>query len=808
MSEGGFLLAPLDGWAVALERVPDPVFAGKMLGQGIAIDPTGAMLVAPCAGEVLTIHAGRHALTLRSDDGVELLIHIGIDTVELGGDGFAPLVAEGARVAAGDPLIRFDLDRLVQRAPAVVTPILVTGKGISVEPLASGRVAAGEPLLRWTRDAAQAEAEAGGDVVTRRATVALPHGVHARPAARIGAAAKGFAIVLARGDKQAPADSAVRLLGLAIAAGDEIVISGYGAGVERALDAIAAILGEHEIDELASEPPAPGGTLPAATGGTILNGVRAARGIAFGLVHRLQAAQRVGDDQAGDPLTEQHRFDAALDAVRARLRANGGVFEAQAALLEDDELVAAVRAGIDAGHSAPAAVRAALGAAAASLEANGNRRIAERAADVRDVERQLVSDMTGASAPAAAEVAPGSILLADELLPSDVAALDPARVAGIVLARGGPTSHAAIIAAGKAIPMAVAFGDSLATIADGTLVGLDADRGTLEVDPPGERVTAYREALAARAESRASARAAAASPCRTADGQRIELFANLGGLADAELAVAEGAEGCGLLRTEFLFLDRASPPTREEQRTQYQAIADTLGERPFVIRLLDIGGDKPAPYAPIPAEENPALGQRGIRFALANPALLDDQLAAIRAVVPTGRARIMVPMVSSVDELDAVIERVGPGFEVGVMIETPAAAMIAPALSRRAAFLSIGTNDLTQYALAMDRGNAAIAASLDSLHPAVLALIAATCRGASTSGIPVAVCGDLAADPLGVPLLIGLGVTELSVPAGRLGDTRAAVARLSLADARALAGQALDCESAAAVRRLVEERGW
>jgi phosphoenolpyruvate-protein kinase (PTS system EI component) len=346
----------------------------------------------------------------------------------------------------------------------------------------------------------------------------------------------------------------------------------------------------------------------------------------------------------------------------------------------------------------------------------------------------------------------------------------------------------------------VAFGDPLVALEDGRVIVLDADRGLIDPEPDQDAQSQVRDTIARRKAEMEAARTAQ-GPCRTLDGSRIEMFANLGSVGDAEAAVKEGAEGCGLLRTEFLFLERATAPTREEQARDYQAIADALGDRPMIVRLLDVGGDKPAPYMDLPVEENPALGLRGIRVALADPRLLEDQVGAILSVRQP--CRIMAPMVASLSELEAVravVERQGGKAEVGVMIETPAAAISADILARKADFFSIGTNDLTQYTLAMDRGNAAVAAGVDGLHPAVLRLISTTCDGAGRHDTPVGVCGSLAADRLAVPILLGLGVTELSVPPARVAAIKALVGKLDIARCRAAAMQALALPSAAAVR--------
>jgi phosphoenolpyruvate-protein phosphotransferase len=516
-------------------------------------------------------------------------------------------------------------------------------------------------------------------------------------------------------------------------------------------------------------------------------------------------------DVGEGPEAERAKLDLALDQVRSEMRAGtakpgpaAAITAAQLALLEDPALAESAYTEVAQGKSAAAAWRAATEAQAAILTASGDRRIAERAEDLRDIEGRVLSALLGVQA-SETHMPDGAILCADELLPSQIVLLDPTKVRGIALVRGGPTSHAAILAAGMGLPMAVAFGAPLDDVADGTTLILDADCGRLDPDPPSDRLDDARSKLERRSAAEAAARATGNALCHTSDGMRIEVFANLGSLADAEAAVAEGAEGCGLLRTEFLFLERATPPSEAEQTAQYQAIANALGDRPLIVRLLDVGGDKPAPYLDLPTEENPALGQRGIRVGLARTELLETQIRAILAVRPTGRCRIMAPMVASLAELETVaviVDRLG-GAELGVMVETPAAAMTADLLARKASFLSIGSNDLTQYALAMDRGNAAVAAGVDGLHPAVLRLIARTCEDARKHGTLIAVCGGLAADPLAVPILLGLGVRELSVPPARIAATKALVGQLTLAACQALATEALALDSAAAVRAFV-----
>ncbi len=833
------MTAPLAGWLTTLAAVPDAVFADRMLGEGVAIDPIGDILHAPCDAVLLSIHAARHALTLRAANGAELLIHLGIDTVGLAGAGITPLVEPGAKVRRGDPLLSFDLDALVCGARAVVTPVILTDLDrFAVEVVAGeGMVAVGDPLFRVVARVGAQDAsfprEGGGPGATsgvlynpglprsrengdirRDVTVMLAHGIHARPAAALSAAVRDMAatVTLVHGDRRATTTSVVALLGLGVPHGAVVGIEAQGADAATAVDAVARLLLDDTPEPVAA-PRAPSASPTIDAPG--LRGVAAAPGLAIGPARWLRAEDIVVPEHGAGIDVELRALDVAVAFVRVDLTiggsatgTKGAVIAAHAALLDDPALLDAARGHIRAGRSAAAAYRDAVDAQAATLRASGDARIAERADDLRDIEHRVLRAILGLPDDAL-RIAPGGILLARELLPSQVIALDPAAVAGIVLAEGGPTSHVAILAAGMGLPMAVAFGDALNDVAEGAMLVLDADCGMLAVDPPEAELVQARAAVARRSAEEAAARATGGVLCHSADGRRVEIFANLGSVADARTAVCEGAEGCGLLRTEFLFLDRTDPPGVAEQAADYQAIGDVLGDRQLIVRLLDVGGDKPAPYLSIAPEENPALGLRGIRVALARPEILDAQLRAILSVVPQGRCRIMVPMVASVAELDAVkaaVERlrdtlgIAAPIAVGAMVETPAAALCADLLASRAAFLSIGSNDLTQYALAMDRGNPAVAAGIDGLHPAVLRLIAATCDGAGGHDCPVGVCGGLAADPLAVPILLGLGVTELSVPPARIAATKALVARLSLPACRLHAAAVIGLSSAQAVR--------
>lgn len=810
------IASPLAGWATPLAEVPDPVFAERMLGDGIAVDPVEGRLVAPGDGVLVSVHPAGHAVTLRLDAGPELLIHIGLDTVALGGAGFEPRVREGERVRAGDVLIAFDLDRLARTAKSLVTPVVVTN-GAAYELVSAVRdraVAAGEPLLE-VRATGGGETAAVSGPATASRTLQLPlaYGLHARPAARLAALANaqnGAIEIVAPDGRAASARSAVAMLALALPHGASVTVRG---GDAAGVDAVAALLesgmGEYLAPGPAAAPAAPA-TLPPSLGGTV-----AVPGAAIGPAFRLRQIEAAVTEQGAGIEAEALALAQAQDHVRTALRAeaagdsaHAGIAAAHLAFLDDPELDAASRAAITAGKSAGFAWKQAIARHIDALRAAANGRFAERVDDLVDLERRMLGALLGeATLP---RPPAGAILVADELLPSQLTALADAGLAGVATAKGGATSHVAIIAAGLGLPMLTSLGAALGLVEDGTMLAIED--GRLAIAPGATEIASLHARTAARAARRRAAAAHAHAPAITADGARIEVFANLGSLADARAAVAEGAEGCGLLRTEFLFLDRAAPPGEEEQRQACQAIADALGPRPLIVRTLDIGADKPASWLPMAREENPALGLRGVRLQLARPELLDTQLRALLGVRVQAPLRIMLPMVADRAELLAAREalareadRMGVAApELGIMVETPAAALTAATLAADAAFFSIGSNDLGQYTLARDRTNAAVAGGLDGLHPAVLRLVAETVRGGAAHGRWTGVCGGLAAEPAAVPLLLGLGVTELSTPVAAVAETKALVRTLNLAACRALAVQALAAPDAAAVRALVD----
>lgn len=823
--------APLAGIVGAIEQVPDPVFAQKIVGDGLAIEPLSDRVVAPFDGKVVAVAPTGHSITLQSDGGIELLIHVGIDTVALDGQGFTALVSPGDSVATGDALIALDLDHIARSAPSLSTPIVVTTPGAAIRPVVKvGPISAGDLLFEVERpDGAAARAE-GGEQSTAHVLAILPdgHGIHARPAARISALARDFDGLVQIGcrHRRADAKSVTSLLALGAVAGDHLDIRVIGADPRAFAVRLAEIIAQGEADDDRGAPSVADADVaetPLRPGQ--IRAVRAAPGLAVGPVFHVGDADVAITAEAGEPDEELRRLDEAKARLTQRLaaqasRPDGGsaaaaIASAHIALIDDLALNEKVAKLIGDGVAAPLAWRQVSRQEEESLRVTGVARVAERAIDLRDIERRLLAELAGNTPGAdAVDVPGGAIVVAADLPPSFLLERNGAEIGGILLGAGGATSHLAILAAARAIPMLVAAGEEAAALTDGALVILDADRQAVETAPDAERIADVRAELTARDARSAGARARAGQDCVMADGRRIEIFANLASADDARHAIGVGAEGCGLLRTEFIFAECDAPPTEDWQAGVYAEIAAALDGRPLIIRTLDAGGDKPLRCLPFPAEDNPALGMRGIRFAMQRPDILKTQLRAMVRGVPAAQLRVMLPMIVDPGELRAVRAMlddirhdlgVAAPIALGAMIETPAAAILADAIAVEADFLSIGSNDLAQYALAMDRGNPGLSARVDALHPAVLRLIGAAAEGAGKHGRWFGICGGIASDPDAAALLIGLGCDELSSVADAIPHIKDRVRTLDPAACRRLARRACALDSAAAVRALLEE---
>jgi multiphosphoryl transfer protein len=689
-------------------------------------------------------------------------------------------------------------------------------------------------------------------------------GLHARPAALVVRTAARFdaAVTIAnvtagRGPVGSGSLNAVATLG--VRHGDEILLQASG---PQALEALAALsklaaedFGDPPAADCARERPLPSkqadlaaaassrGLRPAGPGttsgppprpapGSVLHGLGAAPGIATGEARTLQlAAVEIPDRPSRDPDAEWAALLQAIAAARAdigRARASvagragayeAAIFDAHLLFLEDDALLGPARDGVFRdGLNAARAWAEAVSAAAAAWEALDDRYLRSRAADLRSIGEQVLGRLL--ASPDRQIVAGPGILVAPDLTPAQIAALVQSKIVAVACAFGGPTSHAAILARALGIPAVVALSPALLGVAEGTPLSLDGEAGTVVVDPAPITLEAARRGRASWMRQEAAAREGAHLPAVSRDGLTVEVTANVAGPRDLAAALAAGADGVGLLRTEFLFLEAGCLPTEDEQESAYRDMAVGLAGRPLTVRTLDAGADKQLPYLPLAQEDNPFLGLRGIRLGLRYPDLLADQLRAVLRVAADHPLRVMFPMVSEAGELQRALEiltatrksllcagvKVPDRLETGIMVEVPAAALMADVLAQQVDFFSVGTNDLAQYALAADRGNADVAALADAMHPAVLRLIDRVARAAAAGGRRMALCGELAGDPLGVPLLLGLGVGELSMAPARIPLAKQTVRLTHAGAAQQLAQAALNAASADEVRRLCRAR--
>jgi phosphocarrier protein FPr len=831
--------SPLSGPVVPLEEVPDPVFAQRMAGDGLAIDPLDRRVLSPCSGKVAQVHRKRHAVTVATDEGVEILIHIGIETVSLDGEGFQVRVSEGQRVSKGDLLIEFDADLIARKAKSLITVVLVANNDRfqPTNPFKGLAEASTTPLfLVHAKDQHVQEVAPTVDHLLPRVesgpiVVGAEHGIHARPAALLADTARRYKSVVEivrSSGRAADAKSVVALLGLEVERGDSIRIVARGADANEAVETLSsaarAAFGREEGEP--SAPPAAKVAIPTSVASGqdepgVLRGVSASPGLAIGRVTKLVRPVVQVEEYAADSAVERQQLHEAVAATRSDIEAESAeagesqseILLAHRIILEDPLLVTEAEKWIGLGKSAGWAWQAAARSCEERIRSLKSGLLAGRAADIEDVAQRVLWRLAGVEAQLP-ELTDQSILVAEDLAPSILISLDRAKLAGFATVRGGPTSHVAILARSMGIPAVAGLPIAALALPEDQELVLNGDDGLLETKPTNERIEKIRAIRRQREALRVESQKTAHEQAATRDGTRIEVAANIGGAAEAQEAVKMGADGIGLLRTEFLFLDRAEPPTEEEHLAEYLAITGALGDRPLIIRTLDLGGDKLPSYFPQIHEDNPSLGIRGVRLALERADLYRDQLRAILRIGSRGRYRIMLPLVGGIEEvrelrgvLSSLAQELGVSTlpEMGIMVETPAAAMLADRFAAVADFFSIGSNDLTQYILAIDRGHPMLGRKLDSLHPAVLRAISVTVEGALHHKRWVGVCGAMASEPAAVPLLVGLGVVELSVSIPMVPEIKAQVRSLDLANCRKLAEKAVELDTAGEVRTLVKE---
>jgi phosphocarrier protein FPr len=667
------------------------------------------------------------------------------------------------------------------------------------------------------------------------------HGLHARPAAKfVQTAARFMANVtvsdLTNGKGPVSARSLNAIATLGAIENHQIRICASGEEAKLVLAALKVLIEDNFGEEPASSAPKQQAAeihkmMPESGA---LKAVPISAGFALAPLYKYQAQRpAIPTDHAENPESEWTRLQAALEntsreiSVLARRMkqsigsSEGAIFDAHLLILQDPDLIQQARAGIDERHeNAAFAWNAAITAAAESYRALDDPYLQQRAADVEDVGTRVLFRMMNNSAPAPIVFDAPVILYAADLTPTETSQLDMNMVLGIVTAGGGPTSHSAILSRALGIPAIAGAGTMLDRQPVGVLTGINGFTGEIWLEP-SEEIQAVLQArradwLAGREKLLQTSQLLA----KTKDNHRVEVFANIGSANDARAAVQNGAEGVGLLRTEFLFLTRETAPTEEEQTLILREIFETMGEqRPVTARTLDVGGDKELPYIQLPEEPNPFLGVRALRLSLSRPDLFLTQIRAILRAADGFPCRIMFPMVADVEEIRkarAWVEKAHSELkaenkphawpaELGIMVEIPSAALLAPVLANEVDFFSIGTNDLTQYTLAAERGNPALYHLADGLHPAVLRLIKEVVEASHQVGKWTGICGELGGDPEATAILVGLGVDELSLNPAGIPGVKSIIRDLTMESAHALAEQALRCQTSAEVRQLARE---
>ncbi len=766
-----------------------------------------------------------------SPDGVLVLLDLGsaILSAEMALEFLDPEVAEHVRLSSA-PLVEGLVAAVVTASTGadIGQVNLEAERGLLAK---SSHLGAQEPQGDQ-ENVAGAPADQRPDAVTRELLVDIPHGLHARPAARFVHCVNRFPDARVQVRKvdgalqTVDAGSLSSVATLSVGQGDRIAVSAAGSDAEEVLAALAALAASgfgDQHDERSGSQSQPSDGLSASSMGSGLDA-------AIGVLVRAQGTPAVNDyESSGDPEVEGERLVDAVESAASELqdliettRATIGareanIFEAHLAMVRDTALLDPTRRDIAAG------LPAALAWARAGESVQG--RFAElddvyqreRAHDVRSVTGRVLRHLVGPDEVQPSAVRDGQqgqakILLVEELDPGAAADVDIEAVAGILTTRGGSTGHGVLIAAARGVPIltgVVEIGD----VAAGTLVAFDARARQVLIDPSPEQCGEFESMLAQRVKQQDGERAAAAEPGRTRDGLKVSVKANVTSATEAAQAVERGAEGSGLVRTEVMFGQCSVAPSVEEQVVEFTAIAEALNGGSMTIRTWDIGADKALGFWAQEAEQNPFLGVRGVRSFRDHPRLLQDQLQAVCQVARNFPVRVMFPMVATVAEVNWALEqleRAGErvaggrpdGLEVGVMIEVPAAALRAQAMSVSLDFVSIGTNDLTQYTMAAERGNAGVDYLFDAMDPAVLRLVAQVCREV-TEGVSVGVCGGAASDPVAAAVLVGLGVEDLSATAVAVPRVKAVLRRHTAQELRDLAERALRCHSAHEVRALL-----
>ena len=809
--------------------------AAQMTQGKVAMEATGGIDDPdnPIGTDPMKVMMAIESVAMQADDGVLVMMDLGsaLMSAETALD-FLPDEVKAKVMLCSAPIVEGTMAAAVQASVGASLQEAIaeasTAINVKIQQLAP---ITGESIN--TTDCAQEDIPAGEELSTDLLVI-NKMGLHARPAANLVSTAGKFksSVVIRKGVDSASAKSINQVALLSVKNGDTITVAVSGADAQEALEALIKLHKDNfgERDEDVAELVEDVKPVVQAGDGNIV-GAPGSGGYAVGTAYVHQASlPEVERKNISDVETELDKLDLAISTALSDIKtlqretektsgkANAAIFEVHAMIISDKDMRDKAADMISEQQvNADFAWFEVMNKIAADYRNLDDAYMQARAADVMDCGGRVLRILAGEEEQGIC-LENEAIIVAHDLSPSDVAGLDLEKVLGVVTEIGGVTSHAAILSRSMGIPAVIGAGKSIQQIKNGTLIALNGFEGVIWPEPEQSVADDMVEKRALWLAEREEAKAKGATPARTLDGTDIMVMGNIGVPADALRVLEYGAEGVGLFRTEFLFQDRPQAPTEDEQFDAYVEAARAMQGNPVIIRTLDIGGDKPVKYLDTPEEDNPFLGERGVRFCMARPELFRTQLRALLRAASEENIWIMYPMISDIDELSSVLEfqnqareglvsegvNIAEKIKTGIMIEVPAAVAVADKLAEKCDFFSIGTNDLTQYVMAADRGNSSVSKLCDNLNPAVLRMVAMTCDAAKKAGIEVGMCGELAGNSKASALLLGLGLDELSMNGPAIPDVKEAIRSVNMDDCRALAQKAIEANSSDEVRDLLK----
>ncbi len=819
---------PLIGAIIDISHIPDVVFADKLVGDGVAIEPFENKIYAPMDGIIKSIHKAKHAITILHETGIEILIHIGLDTVGLNGDGFKLNISANDKVKRGDVMGELDIDLISMKAKSLISPILITDMhNYALNKSIEKFTTINTPIFTITKiDTSNTKAKLPHPktplIKSTPIIIKNKNGIHARPAAIISREAGLYdtEVLLEKDDKKVNAKSVTSIFSLSINQNDVIYIH---ASSQNIINKLTAIIND-SIEEIENIKPISNQLINNTE--KIENnkyfGMIASNGLCIGKLVKFDEIDfQFETDISNSPqdrAQEHNKLTNAIDIVITQLeqkinsfhtkdKVSRDILSAHLAILKDPELLNKIKDIINNNKTAECAVSETIRQECEVLHKTKNLLLMERATDLKDIKRQILLAMNTKIIQTKHSYDTPSILMAHELTPSDMLNLDD-NIVGLISIKGGITSHVAILARAKQIPLLISVHPSVLNLNISSEVVLNGMDGYLDISPSIDEISAIKNTINEKMEVERINNQNAQKPAITKDNVMINCLANIMNVDDKNLLQESGADGVGLFRTEFLYMNHRGEPTLDTQCEIYTSIANTLNGKPFIIRTLDAGGEKPISYLKVSSEINPALGIRGIRLSLEYPEVFIKQLTAI---LQTNKPsiKIMLPMISTIEEyhetkelINSIIEKhsIKTKYELGVMVEVPSVALLSEIFASDVDFFSIGTNDLTQYTLAIDREHPKLSIKADHLHPAVLRNIQLVVKGASKHNKPVSVCGMMASDKTAIPVLIGLGIRSLSMSINLIPSNKALIRTLNHKECTDIANKCLDMSTAKMVR--------